>query len=134
MYVISSALSSAARTPTSPPILTTDVHNHLSHLLGEYHDLQEQAHSNTTVRDHTLYQKMSYLEPVVKLMTRLDAKEKVLTTDPNLPYKSHLPSLQEVAELQELLEGCTEEGGMKTLAREEQKSCYQEIQCIQVNL
>lgn len=70
--------SVAAKAPPSPPILTTHVRHHLSRLLGEYHDLQEQAHANPTGRDHTLYQKMSYLEPLVKLITHLDNKEKVL--------------------------------------------------------
>lgn len=44
-----------------------------------------------------------------------------------------ISSLQEIAELQELLEGCKEEGDMRNLAREEQKSCYQELQHIQVD-
>lgn len=110
------ALSTAAKSPPNPPpsLLTTDLRQHLSHLLGEYHDLKDQANTHTAVRDHALYQKMSSLEPLVKLTAHLEAKE------------------NEMTELQELVESCEEEGDMKDLARKEQKSCYKELQHIEV--
>ncbi len=43
----------------------------------------------------------------------------------------HFVCAQEMTELQDLLEGCEEEGDMKALAREEQKGCYQEMQHMQ---
>jgi hypothetical protein len=38
-----------------------------------------------------------------------------------------------MTELQELLEGCEEAGGMEALAREEQNACYNELQQVQVS-
>jgi hypothetical protein len=76
---VSVALSHAAKSPLYPPLLTADVRQHLTHLVEEYHGLQEKANVQNTVKDHTLYQKMSSLESLVKLIAQLEIKEKVVT-------------------------------------------------------
>ena len=72
-------LSTVARAGLSAPLLTSELRQHLSQLLAEYHGLQDKANTLTHGgRDHKLYQQMSSLEPVVKLVQNLEAKEKVV--------------------------------------------------------
>lgn len=76
------ALSTAAKS-TLWPLLTPEVRQHLSHLMDQYHGLQDKANTLTAVGHHTLYQKMASMEPVVKLMRQLEAKEKVGHRNPH---------------------------------------------------
>lgn len=109
-------LSTVARAAVSAPLLTSELRQHLLQLLAEYHGLQDKANALTQGgRDHKLYQRMSSLEPVVKLVQNLEAKEKEMT------------------ELQELLEG-SEEGEMKNLAREDLKNCNDTMEWIQKSI
>lgn len=65
-------------------MLTSELRRHLSHILEEYHGLQDRASSlaidsGGKEHDHQLYQRMSSLEPVVSLVRKLEAKEQVRT-------------------------------------------------------
>lgn len=103
---------------SQPPALTGDLKKYLSHLVEEHHVLQEKisSHACSGTREHPtqLYQRLSMLEPVVKLVQQLKVKE------------------NEMRELEELL-GSQEEG-LKALAHEEQRSCSAEIQSIEKSL
>ena len=73
---VSVALSSTAKSSLYQSLLTTDLRQHLTCLVEEYHDLRAKADVPSAAGDHTLYQKMSSLEPLVRLVARLEAKEK----------------------------------------------------------
>lgn len=66
----------AARSSPPPPLLTSDLRHHLSHLLEEYQELKDKL--STSARDHLLHQQVASLEPMVKLIGRLEVKEQVM--------------------------------------------------------
>ena len=75
------ALSSAPRGGAQPSLLSTEFREHLSRLVDEYHGLQSRAEADMSSgsgdQHHKLYQQMATLEPVVKMVRRLQAKEQV---------------------------------------------------------
>lgn len=83
-------LSSLVRTA---PQLTTDLRQHLSHLLEQYHGLQDKANDcggGVVGGDHYnhLYQQIASLEPVAKLTQELQAKEQVCESMAAMVYRS----------------------------------------------
>ena len=77
------ALSSGRPSSQQPAlVLTTQLRLHLSRIVEEYWGLQNKAsalaiESGGKEHDRVLYQRMSFLEPVVKLAQQLEAKELV---------------------------------------------------------
>lgn len=73
-----SALSSSARGSGPPSFLTTELRAHLSKLVEEYHGLQGKTETVLSGDQHQkLYQQIASLEPVVKMVRHLEAKEQV---------------------------------------------------------
>ena len=76
------ALSSVRGTPQhAAPVLTAELRQHCSHILQEYRDLQDKAAlvtPNSEGREQQqLYQRISFLDPVVTLIQQLESKEQV---------------------------------------------------------
>ncbi|XP_064382352.1 peptide chain release factor 1-like isoform X2 [Halichondria panicea] len=93
--------------------LTPNLWAHVSRLMDQYKALVEKANSGSQQDLPSLYQSLSKLEPVVKLVQKLEGKS------------------EEIGELQHL---CSEVGDMKQLAQEELRQCNRELEQIKTLL
>ncbi len=97
--------------------------------MDQYKALIEKANSGSQQDLPSLYQSLSKLEPVVKLVQKLEGKSEVNFQTILEVWWFKKTILQEIGELQHL---CSEVGGMKQLAQEELRQCNRELEQIKV--